>query len=125
MGVANHQGVLPDPAHHPVGHAADHAVLDRAHAERTHHHQVVVGVVDVIDQAFPVLAVESLVLEGEAGPIAGGFHHVQVRVGNQLQTAGDQRVVDLALPLQLLLVLVFLGQRKFHLLNRTSCIRAA
>ena len=115
MDVPHHEGVDADAADHAVGNASDHAVLDCAHAERPQHDQVVVGCGDVVDQAFPILAVERFVLEGQAGPIAGGLHDVEVGIGDELQAARDQGVVDLALALELLLVLVLLRQRVLHL----------
>src|SRR5262245_64230632 len=44
-------------------------------------------------------------------------HHVQVRLGDELKPHGDERVVDLALALELGLVLVLLGERILHLLE--------
>ena len=117
MRIANHQGVDANPAHDSVGHAPHHAVLDRAHSQRPHQDEVVVRIGDVVDQALPVLAVEGLVLEGKAGPIAGSLHHVEVGVGDQLKSAGDQRVMNLPLAFELLLVLVLLGERVLHLLE--------
>ena len=63
MGVANHEGVDADAAHDAVRHAPDQAVLDGPHAKRPQHHQVVVRRGDIVDQTFPVLAVERLVLK--------------------------------------------------------------
>src|SRR5205814_1162392 len=82
-----------DAADHAVGNASDHAVLDGTHAERPQDDQVVIGCGDVVDQAFPILAVERLVLEGQAGPIAGDLHDVEVGVGDELQAARDQGIV--------------------------------
>ena len=115
MDVPHHEGVDADAADHAVGNAPDHAVLDGAHAERPQHDQVVGGCGDVVDQAFPILAVERLVLEGQAGAIARGLHDVEVGIGDELQAARDQGVVDLALALEFLLVLVLLRQRVLHL----------
>src|SRR2546430_2104676 len=64
MDVPHYERIDADAADHAVGHAPDHAVLDGAHAERPQHYQVIVGCGDVVDQAFPVLAVERLVFEG-------------------------------------------------------------
>src|SRR5205807_9581434 len=81
MDVPHYERIDADAADHAAGHAPDHAVLDGAHAERPQHYQVIVGCGDVVDQAFPVLAVERLVLEGKAGAIAGGLHDVEVGIG--------------------------------------------
>ena len=117
MGVADHQRIDSNPAGHPVRHAADLAVLDGAHTECAHDHQVIVRSGNVLHQALPVLAIEGLVFERQAGLLARGFHDVQVRVGNQLEAPRDQRIVDLALALEFLLVLVLLGQGVLHLLE--------
>jgi len=64
-----------------------------------------------------VLAVHHprLELEARGGGALGDRH--QVAVGDELQTHGDQRIVDLPLPLELRLLEVFLGERVFHLLE--------
>jgi len=108
---------LRHAANEPLGDRADLAVLHRAHAEGAHDDQVVVGREAVLDQDLVVLAVDHLGLEVEPG--LGGLlrHHVQIRLGDELQAHRDQRVVDLPLALELVLVLVLLGQRVLHLLE--------
>ena len=42
---------------------------------------------------------------------------VEVGVGDDLEPAGNQRIVDLALTVEFLFIVVFLGQARFHLLE--------
>src|SRR5207249_11984650 len=56
-------------------------------------------------------------VEGEAGLLGFPAHDVEIGIGDELQPHRDQRVVDLALALELVLVLVLLGKRVLHLLE--------
>ena len=117
IGVAHDERVRRHLADEPLGDRAQLAVLHRAHAQRAHDHQVVGRGPHVVDQRLVVLAVDHLALEGQPGRLGLLAHHVEVGVGDELEPHGDQRVVDLALPLELVLVLVLLGQRVLHLLE--------
>lgn len=90
MRVADDERVDADAPDHAVGDTPDHAVLDRAHTERAQDDKVVVRLGDVVDQAFPVLAVERLVFERQTGSVAGDLHDVEVGIGDQLQATRDQ-----------------------------------
>ncbi len=74
-------------------------------------------VLDLAQQLGRVLAVHHLPLERDAGRLAALVEVVQIAVRDQLEPHGDQAVVDLALPRQLLLDQVLLGQRVLHLLE--------
>ena len=104
-------------AHEPLGHRAELAVAHRAESEGAHDHQVVVLALDVVDQRLVVLAVHHPGLERQPGGLGLLPHHLEVRVGDELEAHRDQRVVDLSLALELVLVPVLLGQRVLHLLE--------
>ena len=115
--AADDERVARHLSHEALGDRAELAVLHGAHAERAHDDEVVVGGERVLDEGLVVLAVHHLRREGEAGRLRPGLEDVQVRLGDQLEAHRDQRVVDLALALELALVLVLLRQRVFHLLE--------
>ena len=113
----DHEGVdghLPDEA---LGHRAELAVPHRAEPEGAHDDEVVVLALDVLDQRLVVLAVHHARLEREPGGLGLLPHDLEVGVGDQLEAHRDQRVVDLPLALELVLVPVLLGQRVLHLLE--------
>jgi hypothetical protein len=115
--VPDHDGILMSPANHPVHAGSDLGLLDLTEATGPHQHQIVVGLLDVLDQDLPVLPVHGL--GGELDPLlqAALLSGLQVGVRDQAQPGGDQAVVDLALALQLHLVLVLLGEGVLHLLE--------
>jgi hypothetical protein len=115
--VPDHERVHRHAAHEPLGHRAQLAVPHRTEAEGAHDDQVVVLALDVLDQRLVVLAVHHPGLEREPGGLGLLPHHLEVRVGDQLQAHRDQRVVNLPLALELVLVPVLLGQRVLHLLE--------
>src|SRR2546422_158648 len=117
VGVADDQRVLRNPADEALGDGAELAVLHGAHAEGAHDDQVIVGGEAVLDEHLVVLAVDHLALEGEPRGLGAPGHDVEVGIGDELQAHGDQRVVDLPLALELVLVLVLIRQRVLHLLE--------
>ena len=104
-------------AHEPLGHGAELAVADGTEPEGAHDDEIVVLALHVLDQGLVVLAVHHPRLEREPGGLRLLPHHLEVRVRDQLEAHRDQRVVDLPLALQLVLVPVLLGQRVLHLLE--------
>src|SRR5881628_820749 len=117
VGVADDQRVLRNPADEALGDGAELAVLYGAHAEGAHDDQVIVGGEAVLDEHLVVLAVYHLALEGQPRGLGAPGDHVEVGIGDELQAHGDQRVVDLPLALELVLVLVLIRQRVLHLLE--------
>ena len=124
-GAAVHrQGVLDDedvrrahPPDHAFRDAADDAVLHGAHAQGAHDDEVVGVGVDVFDEDLEVPAFQRPPFDRNVR--LGGLlvYDIQVGVGDDLQAAGDQRIVDLPLPLEFVFVVVFLGEARFHLLE--------
>ncbi len=117
VGAAHDEGVRGDLAHEALRHRAQLAVFHGAHAEGAHHHQIVVGGPTVLDEGLVVLAVHHLALVGQARRLRLTTHDIEVGVRDELQSHGDEGIVDLALPFQLVLVLVLLGQGVLHLLE--------
>ena len=117
IGIAHDERVALDAAHEAFGDRAELAVPHRAHAERAHDHEIVVRRHGVLDERLVVLAVHHLRGEGQARGLGLGPHHVEIGLRDELQAHGDERVVDLSLTLELVLVLVFVGERVLHLLE--------
>ncbi len=113
--------VLHDPdvpialAGDAVGDRPDDAVTHPPDAERADDHEIVVRRRHVAQDLDVVLAVHHPGLERETGLAAALRHRLEVRVADQLQSHGDQAVVNLPLALQLDLVEVLLGERVLHL----------
>jgi hypothetical protein len=116
-GILDDEHVGLDAADDALAHAAEHAVAHSSQPQGTDHDEVVAALLDVLDDDLPVLAVVHLRLERHAGTPAPLLHDHQVRVGDQLQPHGDQRVVDPALLLHLALDQVLLRQGELHLLE--------
>src|SRR5207244_5575652 len=95
--------------------AADHAVLHRPDTQGTHDHQVVGIGVDVFGQHLPIPAFERATLNRQVVFRAFLIDVVEVGVGDDLEPAGNQRIVDLALSVELFFIVVFFGQARFVL----------
>ena len=118
LGVFDDQHVGgPHAAHDSLGVAPDHAVLHRADAQRAHDDQFIAVGVDVLSQHLPVPALQGPALQRQVGFRAFLIDVIEVGIGDDLESAGDQGVVDLALSVQLLLVVVFLRKAGLHLLE--------
>ena len=115
--VADQEDVGAEAAEDSLGHRPEARLADRAGAEGAHHHQVRLHLGDVGDDLLPVAPVPAPGLELHPPLQAAIPHHVGVAVADQLQPGGDQGVVDPALPEQLGLVLVLLGEGVLHLLE--------
>ena len=116
---------IPDTPDDAFRIAADHAVLHRADAEGAHNDEVVRVRIDILDKYLQVPSFEGPALDRQVGLGAFLVDVVQVRIRNDLKAAGDQRVMDLPLPLELLLVMVLFGRPASICLKRLSCILAA
>ena len=108
---------IPYATEHALGVAADHAVLHRADAQGAHDHEVVGIGIDVFGQHLPVPAFERATLDRQVVFRAFLIDVVEVGVGDDLESAGNQRIVDLALPVEFFFIVVFFGQARFHLLE--------
>jgi hypothetical protein len=84
------QGVDRRLAHEPLGHRAELAIAHRAEPEGAHDDEVVVLALDVLDQGLVVLAVHHSRLVREPGGLRLLPHHLEVRVGDQLEAHRDQ-----------------------------------
>jgi hypothetical protein len=114
--VLDDQGVgllkAPDDA---LGNGAEHRVLDGGHAHSAYNDQVEVVLVDVLDDNLEILAFEGAPHELDVVLLAERLQHIDVRVGDDLQSLGDELVVDLALALHLVFVVELLGKPALHL----------
>ena len=114
--VLDDQGVrFRQAPHHALGYGAEHRVLDGGHPHRADDDQVVVAGVHVLDDDLEVLAFQGAPDQLDVVLLAEGFEHVYIRVGDYLQTLGDELVVDLALPLHLVLVAELFWEPALHL----------
>src|SRR3712207_1846493 len=89
--------------------------LDGGHPHRAHDHEVVVARVHVLDYDLEILAFERATHKFDVVLLAEGLQHVYIRVGDDLESLGDELVVDLALALHLVLVAELLGETALHL----------
>ena len=106
---------IPHATKHALGVAADHAVLHRADTQGAHDHQVVGIGIDVFGQHLPVPAFERTTLDRQVVFRAFLIDVVEVGVGDDLEPTGNQRIVDLALPVEFFFIVVLFGQACFHL----------
>ena len=114
--VLDDEGVgLREPPDDALGDRAEHRVLDGGHAHGAYDDEVEVVVVDVLDDDLEVLALEGAADELDVVLLAEGLEDVYVGVGDDLESLGDELVVDLALPLHLVLVAELLGEPGLHL----------
>src|ERR687898_762996 len=114
--VLDDQGVsLLEPAHDALGNGTEYRVLDGGHAHRAHNDEVEIILVDVLDDDLEVLAFEGAPHELDVVLLAERLEHVDVGVGDDLESLGDELVVDLALALHLVLVAELLGEPALHL----------
>ena len=90
LGVLDNQHVgAAYPAHHPLGIAADHAVLDRANAQCAHNHKLVAVGVDILGQHLPVPALQGAAFQRQVR-LGALLHIVQVGIGDDLKASGDE-----------------------------------
>src|ERR687897_243677 len=114
--VLDDQGVrLLEPAYDALGDGAQDRILDGGHAHRAHNDEVEIILVDVFDDDLEILAFERAPHELDVVLLAEWFEDVDVGVGDDLQTLGDELVMDLALALHLVLVAELLGEPALHL----------
>ena len=66
---------------------------------------------------LPVAAFKRATLERKIRFRAFFIDEVQVGVGDDLEAAGDQGIVDLALPVKFFFIMIFFGKAGFHLLE--------
>ncbi len=85
--------------------------------ERAHNHEVIGVGVDVLDKDLKVPSFKGFPLDGQVRLGRLLVNDVQVRVRDDLKTAGNQRIMDLPLPLQLVFIMVFFGETCLHLLK--------
>jgi len=100
---------------HTLGVAADYAILNGSDSQSPHDDEVVGVGVDVLCQHFPVTAFQRTTLHRKIRLGTFLIDIVQVGISDDLEPAGNQRVVDLALPVEFLLVVIFLRKARLHL----------
>ena len=108
---------IANPAQDPFGVAADHGIFHGAHPQRAHNGQVVGVGVDVFGQHLPIATLERPAFQGEIRLGTPLIDVVQIGIGDDLKSARDERVVNLALAVEFFFVVIFLGQARFHLLE--------
>ena len=108
---------MTKPARDPFGHTSDQTLADGADAQRTHHDQIILMLVNIIDQHFEVLPFQRSPDQRHIGALTFFTHDIEIGIGNQLKAAGNQRIMDLPLLLQLLFVVVFFRKPRLHLLK--------
>jgi hypothetical protein len=113
--VLDHPDVTVGLASDAFADRADHAVAGAPDPEGADDDQVVRRAVEILEDLGVMLPVHHPRFELEARLSAEARHAIEVAVGDELQAHRDEAVVDLALPFELHLVDVFLGQGVLHL----------
>ena len=108
---------IPYATKHALGVAADHTVFHGADTQGAHDDQIVGVGIDVFGQDFPIPSFERATFDRKVGFSAFLIDVIEVGVGDDLEPAGNQRIVDLALPVEFFFIVVFLGKARFHLLE--------
>ena len=108
---------IANPAQDPFGIAADHGILHGAHPQRAHNGQVVGIGIDVFGQHLPIATFQGSSFQGEIRLGTLFIHVVEVGIGNDLEPARDEGIVNLALTVELFFVVIFFRKPRFHLLE--------
>ena len=115
--VLDDPGVLAARTGHALADRANLAVALAAEAQRPQDHQVTVRLFQIPTDLDVVLPIDHAGFEGQLLAGTALLHAFQIAVGDQLEPHGDQAVVDLALPLEFVLLQVLFGERVLHLLE--------
>ena len=106
---------MPYATKHALGVTANHAVFHRTDTQGAHDHQVVGIGINVFGQHLPVPAFERATLDRQVVFRTFLINVVEVGVGDNLEPTSNQRIVNLALTVELFFIVVLFWQARFHL----------
>ena len=112
--ITDDEGIYGRTADRPFRHGADQTSRHGAQAKRADGQHVVIAAPRCLHDLGVILALGTQPFEGHAGGIANFLADVVIAVGDDIQTTGDQIVMDLTLVAHLLFFEVTFRQPAFH-----------